>query len=55
MKIRVVKATFFHTDRWMGGQKDNMTKLIVGFRNFVKVPIKNKTFVKCVVFYVRGQ
>jgi hypothetical protein len=55
MKISVVKAKFFHADRRTGGQKYEMTKLIVGFRNFAKVPIKNKTFVECVVLYVCGQ
>ena len=37
MKIRPVSAMFFLAD----GQKDNMAKLIVGFRNFANVTNKN--------------
>jgi carbamoylphosphate synthase large subunit len=34
MKIRLVEAEFFQADRQTDGQTDNMTKLIVAFRNF---------------------
>jgi len=37
MKICVVGAKLFNTDRWMDRQTD-VTKLIVAFCNFEKVP-----------------
>ena len=39
MKIRIVGVEMFHEDRWMVGQTD-LIKLIVAFRNSVKVPTK---------------
>jgi hypothetical protein len=37
MKIRPVGAELFNADRQTDGRTD-MTKLIVGFRNFAKAP-----------------
>jgi len=37
MKIRPVGTEFFYVDR-----RTDMTKLIVGFRNFAKMPHKTK-------------
>jgi len=39
MKIRPVRVELFHADRQTDRQTD-MTKLMVAFRNFAKVPSK---------------
>ena len=39
MKIRQLRAEFFHADRRTDGRTDrHMTKLIVAFRNFANAP-----------------
>jgi len=57
MKILQMRKELFHSDGWTDGRKNkrtDMTKLIVAFRHFAKVPkAKEKQTHTPLFFYVR--